>query len=162
MKIARILLLVLSLAPWLEAQNITGSISGTVTDPTGLPIADAGVTLTRTSTMAQREMRSDIRGDFVFGALTPGEYSITVKQSGFKTVEKSSIMLTASETLSVGQLTLQLGDVSEKLTVEAQGTAVQVASSERACDRSSLSLTPLPSTYLLTGPSSRELTRLSR
>src|SRR5581483_1828437 len=115
MRSARALLCFLALAPWLAAQNITGAISGTVTDPTGLPIDGAGVTLTRTSTLATREMSSDARGNFVFGALPPGEYSLVVKQSGFKTIEKSGIVLTASETLSVGELSLPLGDVSEKL-----------------------------------------------
>jgi hypothetical protein len=132
MRSARVLLCFLVLPPWLAAQNITGAISGTVTDPTGLPISGAGVTLTRTATLATREMSSDVHGGFVFGALPPGEYSLVVKQSGFKTIEKSGIVLTASETLSVGELSLPLGDVSEKLTVEAQGTTVQVASSERA------------------------------
>jgi hypothetical protein len=132
MRSVRILLCCLALSPWLEAQNITGTISGTVADPTGLPVEGAAVTLTRTATRAQREMSTDLRGDFVFGALPPGEYALTVKHAGFKTVERSGIMLPASETLSVGPLALPLGDVSEKLTVEAQGTAVQVASSERA------------------------------
>lgn len=129
-KIACLLWLVL--APWLAAQNITGSITGTVTDPSGLPIQGAAVTLTHNATAAQREMATDVRGDFVFTALAPGEYDVSVKQAGFKTAERSHVTLTASEKLSVGQIALQLGDVAEKMTVAAEGAVVQTASSERA------------------------------
>ena len=132
MKIVRSLFCCLVLAVSLPAQNISGSIAGTVTDPSGLPVQGAAVVLTHAATGAQREMKTDVRGDFVFGALAPGQYAIAVRQAGFKTVEKSNVTLTASEKLSIGQLVLQLGDVAEKLTITAESAVVQTASSERA------------------------------
>lgn len=128
----RIVLCSLLLATRLAGQGINGSIAGTVTDPSGLAVAGAVITLTQTATAAQRTMNTDSQGDFVFGSLPPGEYSISVQQTGFKALDKSGIHLTASERSSVGQLILQLGDTAEKLTVTADAAAVQTASSERA------------------------------
>ncbi len=116
----------------LGAQTITGSITGTVTDPTSLPIANASVQLTHAGTGTQRETVTDLRGDFVFLSLPPGTYSLRVRQQGFKTLERAGIVLTASERLSVGQLVLALGEVAEQLTVTAEGAVVQTVSAERA------------------------------
>lgn len=132
MKPAPIAACSLLLAAWLPAQTITGSISGTVTDQSSLPIQGATVVLTHTTTGAQRETSTDIRGDFLFSALPPGQYALSVRQQGFKTLERSGITLTASERLSVGQMMLQLGEVAERLTVTAEGAVVQTASAERA------------------------------
>jgi hypothetical protein len=116
----------------LSAQTITGSIIGTAKDPSGLAVAGAHVVLTQTATAAKRESKTDARGEFVFTSLQPGEYSVSVGSSGFKTVEKRQIILSASEILSVGELILQVGAVSETVTVTAQGATVQTASAERA------------------------------
>lgn len=116
----------------LKAQTITGSITGTVVDPTALPIQGATVTLTNTATGAQREMQTDIRADFLFSGLPPGQYSLAVTHQGFKTVERSNIVLSASERLSVGQIALDVGQVAERISVTAEAAAVQTASAERA------------------------------
>ena len=132
MKLARLAACCLLAAVWLAAQTITGSITGTVTDQTSLPVQGATVVLTQGTTGAQREMQTDIRGDFLFSALPPGQYALSVHQEGFKTLERSGIMLTASERLSAGQIVLELGEVAERLTVTAEGAMVQTASAERA------------------------------
>jgi hypothetical protein len=121
--------LVVSLLP---AQTITGSIIGTVSDQSSLPVQGATVTLTSQATGAQREMRTDARADFLFSGLPPGEYSLSVRQSGFKTVERSGIILSASERLSIGQIVLAVGQVNDKVTISAEAAVVQTASSERA------------------------------
>jgi hypothetical protein len=132
MKIRPSLLSFLLFPLYLGAQGITGSISGTVTDPSSLGVPGAVVVLTQSATATQRKMNTDSQGDFIFSSLPPGEYSISVEQSGFKVLSKPGIHLTASERLSMGQLVLQIGDTAEKLTVTAEAAAVQTASSERA------------------------------
>src|SRR5574340_7900 len=132
MKLANLLASGLLLAAWLPAQTITGSITGTVVDQTSLPVQGATVTLTNSATGAQREMQSDVHAGFFFPALPPGQYTLSVRQQGFKTVERSGIMLPASERLSVGQIVLEIGEVGERITVTAEGAAVQTASAERA------------------------------
>jgi outer membrane receptor protein involved in Fe transport len=124
--------LILPLAATLAGQSITGSIVGSVRDPAGLAVAGAPVTLTHAATGAQRRAATNERGDFVFSSLQPGEYAVSVAMTGFKTLEKRAVMLSAAETLSVGELALEVGAVAETVTVTAQGASVQVASSERS------------------------------
>jgi hypothetical protein len=114
------------------AQTISGSVVGSVKDPSGLGVAQAEVALTQTATNALREARTNERGDFVFASLPPGEYSLAVKVAGFKTAQRRPLMLTASETLPVGDIVLEVGNVTDSVTVTTEGAVVQTASSERA------------------------------
>ena len=116
----------------LPAQTGTGSITGTVTDSKSLPIAGIPVTLVQVRSDAEREVKTNERGDFVFASLEPGEYKISVSAPGFKKLEKDRVMLSSAERLPVGVLSLELGAVSETVTVTAQGATVQTASSERS------------------------------
>lgn len=120
------------LAQAIHAQTITGTIVGSVKDSSGLAISGADVGLTQVSTGAQRRAKTDERGNFVFSILQPGEYNISVSAQGFKTARKNSIMLSASETLPAGDFVLEVGNVTETITVAAQGAVVQTASAERA------------------------------
>jgi anthranilate/para-aminobenzoate synthase component II len=124
MTLARLTALFIVLALCLPAQTITGSITGTITDQTALPVHGATVVLKNVATGAQREMQTDVRAGFLFSGLPPGEYTLSVSQQGFKSVERTGIMLTASERLSVGEIVLQLGEVAERVTVTAEGAAV--------------------------------------
>ncbi|MCI0389960.1 MAG: carboxypeptidase-like regulatory domain-containing protein [Acidobacteria bacterium] len=62
----------------LSAQTITGSIVGSVVDPSGLAVSNAGVTLVQVTTGATRTAMTDERGDFTIGSLQPGE-SLSMK-----------------------------------------------------------------------------------
>ena len=68
----------------------------------------------------------------MIGSLSPGEYRIAVKMQGFKSTERTSVMLTAAERLSLGTLTMEIGAVEEKITVTAQGATVQTVSAEKS------------------------------
>jgi hypothetical protein len=114
------------------AQTTSGLISGTVVDPSNLPVAGSTVTLTNEGTGEQRTQTSNEAGDFVFAAVQPGRYSVAVELKGFKRVEKRNLNLVASERLSTGELMLALGAVTDTITVEASGTPVQVDSQERS------------------------------
>ncbi len=116
----------------LPAQTITGSITGTVSDQSSLPVQGATVTLTNQATGAQREAQTDARADFLFSGLPPGQYSLSIRASGFKTVERPGVVLSASERLAIGEIVLAVGEVTEKVTVSEQLAAVQTASAERS------------------------------
>ncbi|MBL8179881.1 MAG: carboxypeptidase regulatory-like domain-containing protein [Bryobacterales bacterium] len=116
----------------LSAQTITGTIVGTVTDSAGAFIPGAEVILEHVTTRAIRNVQTSDAGDFVAGTLAPGQYRITVKMQGFKSAERTGVILTAAERLSVGALTLEIGAVEEKITVVAQGATVQTASAEKS------------------------------
>jgi hypothetical protein len=132
MKSLALLLLSFVTAGSVFGQTISGTIVGTVADPSGLPVANATVTLTQTTTGAQRNTQTNATGDFVFSSAAPGQYSLVVEAPGFKKVERTSINLSASERLSTGAIALEVGNVAETVTVAAQAAAVQVASAERS------------------------------
>ena len=77
-------------------------------------------------------MSSTADGEFLFSNVQPGTFTITVRAAGFKRLEKSDINLTASASLSVGDVRLQVGAVTETVEVKAQGAIVETASAERA------------------------------
>ncbi|MCX6616450.1 MAG: carboxypeptidase-like regulatory domain-containing protein, partial [Acidobacteria bacterium] len=100
-------------------------------DSSGASVAGARVKLVQAATGAQREEATNARGDFVVSNLPPGEYTLSVSQPGFKTVERKGLRLSASEILPA-DVVLQVGAVAETVTVTAQGAVVQTASAERA------------------------------
>ena len=128
----RLLPAALLLAGMLSAQSITGTILGTIEDPGGLSVAGAGITLTQVSTGVTRQSKTAANGSFSFATLDPGRYTVQVHASGFKTAQIDSIILSASETLPLGTLRLEVGNISQSVTIVAQGATVQTASSERA------------------------------
>src|SRR5690349_8343796 len=67
----------------LTAQSITGSISGSVLDPSGQAIAGASVNLLNDETREARSTGTNETGDFTFFSLLPGAYSVTITQAGF-------------------------------------------------------------------------------
>lgn len=121
-----------ALARVAAAQTITSSIVGSVVDSSNAAVAGAASLLTHVATAAERQAQTDDRGNFVFPSLQAGEYVLTVTAQGFKRFEKRGIRLSAQETLPVGTIVLEVGTVTESVTVTAEGVAVQTASSERA------------------------------
>jgi hypothetical protein len=113
-----------------RAQTVTGTISGTVTDPTGQGVAVATVTVINEGTADVRTATTEVSGDFAFPALQPGAYTVKVESKGFQTFEKRGNNLTPNERLSLGKIQLTIGSVTESVTVTAQGATVQVASAE--------------------------------
>lgn len=114
------------------AQTITGSITGTVIDPSGASVGKAEIKLIQTATGSSRTLRSNEQGDFVAGSLQPGGYTLDISAPGFKGFQQTGILLSAAETLSLGRLALVVGAATERITVEASGPTVQLNSSERS------------------------------
>src|SRR5262245_50301511 len=88
----------------LAAQTVTGSIAGSVHDPTDQSVLGASVTLTSDATGETRTIVTSEDGAFVFAAVRPGAYTIRVEISGFSPLERRNTVLPAGETLTVGIL----------------------------------------------------------
>ena len=104
-----------------SAQAVTGGIVGSVTDSSGGAMAQAEITLISITTGVQRTVPTSHSGEFVIDGLEPGEYSISVKASGFKTLERKGIRLSPSERLALGTLSLAVGAIDQQITVTAEG-----------------------------------------
>src|SRR5262249_50676723 len=115
-----------------NAQGLTGQISGTLNDPNGGVVPGAKVEIINQETSQSRVATSDGDGNFVVTQLLPGNYSIVVTATGFKRFEKRNIPLTANERVDVHKLGLEVGDVSQTVTVTAEQAFVKTESAERA------------------------------
>jgi hypothetical protein len=114
------------------AQTVSGSIAGAVVDQTRQVLPGATITLVNEETGVARTTTSNDIGTFLFPAVQPGTYTIRIELSGFSPVERKNTILPPNEQLSIGAVQLNVGGVSEVVTLTAQGTFVQTASSERS------------------------------
>jgi hypothetical protein len=112
------------------AQVPTGTIAGTVNDSQGLSIARATVTLTNQGTANAQTKTTGSRGGFQFTHLNVGSYQIGVSQPGFKNSIVTNIKLDASTEYSVPPIVLNVGAVTDTVTVEAGANLVRTAGAE--------------------------------
>lgn len=114
------------------AQNVSSSVIGRVVDPATAVLAGGQVTLTNPDTSSTRATVTDSTGTFRFADVAPGTYTIVAQAPGFKAYKVQNIVVSASETRDVGTLHLELGNVTESISVTAEATPLQLASSEKS------------------------------
>ncbi len=122
--LALVLGLVLVFAISLPAQITSGSLSGSVIDPSGQVIVGATVTLTSEVNAEKRSAKTNETGDFSFTGLASGGYTIHVEAKGFRSLDMKNTMVGAAGRTAVGNLQLEVGSVSESVTVTSQGQEV--------------------------------------
>ncbi|MBL8241883.1 MAG: TonB-dependent receptor [Bryobacterales bacterium] len=125
------------------SQVLYGSIVGTVEDPSGATIPGATITVTNTETSAARESKADEQGRYTFVSLLPGTYSLAVSAPGFRTLTRTGIAVTINTTTRV-EAKLEVGQVSDKVTVEASAAALQTDRSDTRSELSSRAAVELP------------------
>lgn len=128
----------------LKGQGLTGQISGSVHDPSGSPVVAAAVALVNQGTGATRQLTSDQSGTFLFAQLLAGNYTLTISAPGFKKHEEKDIVLSSSERAVVRPIALELGALSESISVTAEGVTLQTQSAERAGTLSSNMIVETP------------------
>ena len=112
------------------AQTVAGTITGTVVDATDAVMPNAVVSLVSERTGETRKTNSGGSGDFLFAAIQPGVYTLTIEAQGFKEFRLVGIILTASQRLALGSLKLALGVTVESVTVTQQGEVVSVENAD--------------------------------
>lgn len=96
----------------------TGTISGTVFDPTGAVVPTATVVAKNVATGIETTRQTTDAGTYVVSPLPPGEYKVTVSASGFQTLIQEKVIVDALSNVTVN-LTMKVGNVSETITVES-------------------------------------------
>ncbi|HLK68530.1 MAG TPA: carboxypeptidase regulatory-like domain-containing protein [Bryobacteraceae bacterium] len=114
------------------AQNITGSLAGRVVDQQGSTIPNAVVTITEPTKNVRISLKTGAGGDFVTPGLAPGNYSLTVEATGFKKLTRTNIALDANDKLAVGDMTLEVGALTDSIEVSASAALLQTESVERS------------------------------
>ena len=128
MKIIKLLVCLAAVwaAPNLLAQQITGSIRGTVTDPSGAIVAGASVTARQTETGLSRTTTTDHAGAYLLLELPVGHYQLQVERTSFQTYIQQGISLDVNESATI-PVALKVGAESEKIQVDADADIIQAA-----------------------------------
>jgi hypothetical protein len=122
MTVSLCILLSLGAAAFAQTTISTGSIQGTITDPSGAVVAGAKVIIRNKDTGQTIETTTSSSGVYASGALVPGPYVVRVEAPGFKTIE---IPLTVQvNTTSAGNAKLVLGHSAEVVEVQAAEVSV--------------------------------------
>jgi len=109
-------------------QSTSGSITGTVKDGAGAPVPDANVMVTNPAINLTRKVMTNSAGVFKATQLPPGNYTIDVEKTGFKKLEKTNIVLNAIDLVNAGDFTLDVGAVTDMVTVSAEAARIEIQS----------------------------------
>ncbi|HEX3253374.1 MAG TPA: carboxypeptidase regulatory-like domain-containing protein [Pyrinomonadaceae bacterium] len=141
---ASLLLLSMGLLVGVHAQSsTTGNITGTVRDPQGAAVPKAEVTITDEKTGASRTVSATEDGFYNATSLPAGVYSISTAPAGFKKTITTSVELHVNENKTVN-LDLQVGQVTETVTVTSEAAPVELRSGEVSSLISEKQVTELP------------------
>ena len=120
----------------------TGNLRGTVKDPSGLVIAEAKVTATLEGTSTSRTATTDSKGDFVIPTLPVGPYTVEIETTGFKKFVQH-VDITLGHVVVV-DATLQIGEVTQSVTAEAEAPLVETTSTQLGAVMNSRAVVDLP------------------
>ena len=113
----------------LPAQTTNGSIQGTVTDPSGAPVGGANVTGRNLDTSLSVATVASDAGLYSLANLPPGRYSVTVEGPNMKNYVREGVTVQTASTVSL-DIQMQLGGVSENVTVSADASQLETATSD--------------------------------
>ena len=111
------------------AQAVTGTMIGRITDGSGAVVPGVTVTLTNTGTKLTRVVTTDTDGEYTAPSLPPGRYTIVAEIPGFKSVTMPDVALGVDQRLRM-DLKLEVGALTESITIEGTSPLVQTSSSE--------------------------------
>ena len=106
------------------AQEITGTIVGTVTDESGAPVPGATVTVRNVGTGVAREFATTENGRYTAAFLPVGEYEVTASLTGFQPSVVKGIAVHVNDRLQIDP-TLKLGQLTDVIEVTANAAMVQ-------------------------------------
>ena len=134
------------------SQSDRGTIAGTVLDSSGGVVANANVTATDAATSATYSATTGPTGGYRLYDLRVSVYRVSVAAPGFKTEEKTGVVVQVNSTASL-DFSLQLGDVKETLTVVADAPGIQTESSDIGTVVTAKQIEELPLALSATGQS---------
>jgi hypothetical protein len=125
------------------AQFDTGTISGSVADPTGAVVPEAEVTIINTGTGATKTLQTDHGGNFVASALPFGNYVVSAVAGGFKESRSEPFVLNVGATVRVN-LQLTVAAAEQKVEVTGTTTSVDTSSSTSGTTLNATQIANLP------------------
>ena len=123
-----LLLCILASSPTVLGQGNFGSITGGVYDATGAVIPGVRITAIGLETGLQLSTETTTVGSYLIPNLPNGEYRVTVTATGFKTFTRQPVIVSTG-TVTTVDATLEIGDVTETVTVEAASVQLETTTS---------------------------------
>ena len=112
------------------AQQIgSGTLNGTVTDPSGAAITNATVTATQTATGVARTTQSSGAGVYNLSSLPPGVYDVQIEATGFKTAKLPAVTLGVGGIATL-DMKMEVGGIEESVSVTAAAPVVETTRSQ--------------------------------
>ena len=106
------------------AQNVTGTLTGTVADPSGAVVPGATVLMKNTASGDERRTVTNNDGFFSINAVQPGDYTVTIKAQGFEAYAQEGVHFDAGDKRNLSNIALKVGSSAETVTVS--GTAEEL------------------------------------
>jgi Carboxypeptidase regulatory-like domain/TonB-dependent Receptor Plug Domain len=111
----------------------SGSIQGSVLDPQGNVIANAKVVaIDESKGIVIRETQTDRNGSFQLLPLLRGTYTLKVESTGFRALERKGLVLDALQILNLGELKLEVGDITNTVVVTGEAPIVETATANKS------------------------------
>jgi len=125
------------------AQVVGGTLSGTITDPSGRVVPQAQIVIQNVATGVERIVTTNTDGFYIAVNLLPGDYQVTTSATGFNTEVKTGIIMNvgAQQTFD---LALHVGTVAHRIEVTTEAPAVQLTSSEIGATVNATTVRELP------------------
>ncbi len=123
-----------------------GSISGKVMDPDGLALPGATVTVKDESKGYERSVVTSANGSYTLPNLIPGKYLVAVSMSGFNTVTRKDLEITAGYAMKL-ELKMQIAGLQEAVTVEGESPLVETTSNKIGGTLSGREIEDVPSNF---------------
>jgi hypothetical protein len=127
--ILQILLCVFALCPVALAQVTNASLTGVITDSNGAAIPGVQVRVQNTATNLSQTEQTNSSGVYLVAPLNPGPYTVTAEKTGFRKIVQSGITLTVGQAATLN-ISLQVGDVKEVVTVTADAELINTTTAE--------------------------------
>ena len=113
------------------AQSDRGTITGSITDPSGALIPGAKITLTNVETDTRSETVSTNTGNYTLPALPVGNYTLKVEHEGFSTYLQTGIHVQVAVTTRI-DVALQVGQSTQSISVAAEASILKTESAEQS------------------------------
>jgi hypothetical protein len=128
------------------AQAVTGTLLGNVTDASGATVPGVSVTATEVATNISRTTVSNEAGAYIFPSLVNGKYTVVAELQGFKRVVHENVKVDVNTTIRV-DVVLQVGAVTEAVTVAAEKPILQTDRTDTGRIIESKMVTDIPLTF---------------
>jgi carboxypeptidase family protein/TonB-dependent receptor-like protein len=126
-----------------DAQVLYGSVLGVVEDSSSAAMPNAALALTNKGTGQSYEAKTDEAGRFAFANVLPGDYDLKVTAQGFRVQTRTDLRVSVN-TVTRADFRMEVGQVTEQVTVEASATALQTDKADTHTELSSRQVANLP------------------